>query len=119
VGDFVYFDPPYALLSPTANFTAYHASGFSADDQQRLWDVCWKLTKRNVSIMVSNSDTEFIRTLYSGRCFTISEVLANRAINRNGGKRGKITEVIITNYPPERFEQLRLFESHTSPISLA
>lgn len=110
-GDLVYFDPPYAPLSPTANFTAYQANGFSIEDQKRLRDICVELTKRNVNIMLSNSDAEIIRALYAQRRFTLSEVQANRAINCNGDRRGKLTELIVTNYPLEIKSQLRLLES--------
>jgi DNA adenine methylase len=114
-GDWVYFDPPYAPLSPTANFTSYHANGFSAGDQEHLRDVCLELSKSYVHVMVSNSDTELIRSLYS-TAFVISEVLANRAINSNGAKRGKITELVITNYPIENVVQFRLLENGTKNL---
>lgn len=111
-GDLVYFDPPYVPLSQTANFTSYHANGFSIQDQERLRDVCRELTRRNVYVMLSNSDTKIIRSLYKVSDFMTSEVLANRAINCNGSRRGKITELIITNYPAERAVQLKLLEKH-------
>lgn len=109
-GDWVYFDPPYVPVSQTANFTAYHANGFDLQDQERLRDVCMTLSRNNVYIMVSNSDTAIVRSLYQSRYFAIDEVLANRAINCNGAKRGKITELVITNYPVNRAIQLRLLE---------
>jgi DNA adenine methylase len=98
--DLVYFDPPYAPLSATANFTAYHAHGFTAADQQRLRDVCAELARRDVYVMVSNSDTEMIRSLYSDSPFAIHRVPARRAINSNAAGRGKITELVITTYAP-------------------
>ena len=98
-GDLVYFDPPYVPLSATANFTAYYAGGFSMQDQRRLRDVCVELTRREVWVILSNSDTPVVRELYSGSPFTISEVYANRAINSNATRRGKTTELTITNYP--------------------
>ncbi|MBN1933855.1 MAG: DNA adenine methylase [Anaerolineae bacterium] len=101
-GDLIYFDPPYAPRSKTANFTAYHADGFGDEDQARLRDVCVELTRRDVRAIVSNSSTELIRTLYARSEFTefeISEVFANRAINSNARRRGKLPELIITNYP--------------------
>lgn len=107
-GDWVYFDPPYVPLSQTASFTSYHANGFGLRDQERLRDVCIQLTQMNVYVMVSNSDTIIVRSLYQPPHFVIDEVLANRAINCNGAKRGKIRELVITNYPV-RF-QPRLLE---------
>ncbi len=109
-GDWVYFDPPYVPLSQTASFTSYHANGFGLQDQQRLRDVCITLSQNNVYITVSNSDTAIVRSLYNSPYFSIDEVLANRAINCNGAKRGKITELVITNYPVNRAIQLQLLE---------
>lgn len=109
-GDWVYFDPPYVPLSRTANFTSYNANGFELSDQEHLRDVCVELSKNKVHVTLSNSDTEIIRSLYDLPYFTIDEVLANRAINCNGAKRGKVTELVVTNYPVERSIQLRLLE---------
>ncbi len=97
-GDLVYFDPPYAPLSPTSNFTAYHANGFSPKDQEKLRDVCVELTRRKVSVMLSNSNAKSIRALYASSPFVVSEVQANRAINCRGAQRGKLTELIVMNY---------------------
>ncbi len=109
-GDWVYFDPPYVPVSPTANFTSYYANGFGLQDQERLRDICMKLSKNNVYIMVSNSDTPTVRSLYQSEYFAIDEVLANRAINCNGAKRGKITELVITNYSANGAIQSQLLE---------
>jgi len=117
-GDWVYFDPPYVPLSQTANFTSYNASGFGLSDQERLRDICVELSENKVYVMLSNSDTEAIRSLYDLPYFTIDEVLANRAINCNGAKRGKITELVITNYPVERAIQLRLLEQRAPYLVL-
>lgn len=117
-GDWVYFDPPYVPVSQTANFTSYHANGFGLSDQEQLRDVCIELSKNNVYITLSNSDTRTIRSLYSLPYFTVDEVLANRAVNCNGAKRGKVTELVITNYPVERAVQLRLLEQRASYLVL-
>lgn len=117
-GDCVYFDPPYVPVSQTANFTSYQANGFGLSDQERLRDVCVELSQNNVYIMLSNSDTEIVRSLYSLPYFVVDGVLANRAINCNGAKRGKITELVITNYPVERAVQLRLLEQRVSYLVL-
>ena len=98
-GDFVYFDPPYAPLTSTAYFTSYQANGFSSNDQKRLSDVSRELGIRGVFVLVSNSNAEIIFQLYSPNNFITHEVMATRAINSNGDKRGKLIELIITNYP--------------------
>lgn len=97
-GDWVYFDPPYIPVSPTANFTAYSADGFSLADHERLRNLCVELSKRGVYILLSNSDTPAVHALYGMPPFEIDYVWANRAINCNGARRGKIREVVVTNY---------------------
>ncbi len=109
-GDWVYFDPPYVPLSQTANFTSYQPNGFGVKEQEKLRDVCLELSRKGVYITLSNSDTSVIRLLYPPAYFSVDEVLANRAINCDGAKRGKITELVITNYPLEKTMQLQLLE---------
>ncbi|HEX3759417.1 MAG TPA: DNA adenine methylase [Kofleriaceae bacterium] len=93
-GDFVYFDPPYDPIAPTANFTSYTTDAFGADDQRALADVARGLVGRGCQVMLSNSDTPFVRSLYRG--FQIDRVKCSRAINSNAAKRGEVDEVIIT-----------------------
>jgi len=96
--DFVYFDPPYHPISPTSRFTSYNRYGFSAQDQERLAGVFQKLAQRRVPVMLSNSDCPLIRELYQG--FHLHPIQAPRAINSQADRRGKITELLITSYPP-------------------
>jgi len=117
-GDWVYFDPPYAPVSKTSNFTTYHMNGFSIEDQERLRDVCLALTEKGVLVTLSNSDTALTRELYSVAGFFIDEVFAARAINSKGAKRGKIRELIVTNYPPEQVLQPRLLEAATEYVAV-
>ncbi len=95
-GDFIYFDPPYYPLNVTSNFTDYSGNGFTAIDQERLRDVFIELDKKGCFIMLSNSNTDFIRKLYKG--YKIKEVNARRAINCKGYGRGEIKELLILNY---------------------
>jgi len=94
-GDFVYFDPPY-FSSDNTNFTSYQAEGFDASEQERLRDVFAELSDRGVKCLLSNSDTEFIRELYSG--FDIRTVSAIRAINADANGRGRVNEVLVRNW---------------------
>lgn len=98
-GDFIYFDPPYYPVSRTASFTAYTAEGFLEQEQTELRDTFVKLHKKGCFVMLSNSDTPFINELYSGLDgITINKIFAGRTINSKSSGRGKITEVLITNY---------------------
>lgn len=98
-GDFVYFDPPYYPVSKTASFTSYTAEAFLENEQTELRDTFLELHKRGCFVMLSNSDTPFINKIYSDIAgVKISKVAAGRAINSKGSKRGKITEVLVTNY---------------------
>lgn len=95
-GDFIYFDPPYYPLQNGKNFTTYTKERFLEEEQKKLGDVFKELNKRKCNIMLSNSDTKFIKDIYNQ--FNINIVKANRMINCDATKRGKINEVIITNY---------------------
>lgn len=94
-GDFIYFDPPYDPVNATSNFTSYIAGSFGPDDQRALADTARALVARGCQVMLSNSDTPLIRSLYDG--FTIDRVMCGRAINANGGRRGEVAELIITS----------------------
>lgn len=95
-GAFVYLDPPYDPVSETSNFTGYSKGGFTREDQLRLRKSCDNLSKRNIKFMLSNSATTFIKELYSA--YDVKVVLARRAVNANGSKRGEIDEVVVRNY---------------------
>ena len=106
-GDFVYLDPPYHPLSATANFTGYTRADFGRADQLRLRDAFEDLTRRGVAAMLSNSDHEFVRGLYSGLGYRINTVSMSRAINSKAAARQPIPELLIDNFervgaPPER-----------------
>jgi len=94
-GDFVYFDPPYDPVAPTANFTSYTADAFGPEHQRELAETARTLVARGCQVMLSNSDTPYIRSLYKG--FQIDRVKCARAINSNAAKRGDVDEVIITS----------------------
>ncbi len=95
-GDFVYFDPPYAPVSATANFTSYAEDGFGAKEQEKLRDIFRDLDRRGCKLMLSNSDVPMIRELY--RDFRIDVIPAPRAINCRADKRGPVDEVVVRNY---------------------
>lgn len=100
-GDFVYLDPPYHPLTTTAAFTSYTANGFSAEDQIRLRNVFVELHKRGCYVMLSNSSAAFIKKIYSeikDKRIRIHEIEAGRMVNSRAKGRGKVKEVLVTNY---------------------
>lgn len=100
---FVYFDPPYRPLSETSSFTSYAETDFTDNDQKSLATYFRHLDKKGAKLLLSNSDPKntnpndtFFDDLYAG--FTIRRVEASRMINSNAAKRGKISELLISNY---------------------
>jgi DNA adenine methylase len=95
-GDFVYFDPPYDDLADKKSFTSYSKFGFEKENQIQLANLFKELSKKGVYCMLSNHDTELIKTLYSE--FKIVKVKAQRLINSNVNGRKSINEVLVKNY---------------------
>ncbi|WP_342256973.1 Dam family site-specific DNA-(adenine-N6)-methyltransferase [Rickettsia endosymbiont of Aspidapion aeneum] len=87
--DFVYFDPPYHKSGEKF----YTRLPFDENEQTRLRDFATELNDKNVKIMVSNSNTPFIRNLYKN--FNISIIKVKYSMPEHN----KISdEVVITNY---------------------
>lgn len=100
---FVYFDPPYRPLTKTANFTSYTEQLFDDNKQLELANFVQDLDNKGALIVISNSDPKntdendnFFDDAYSKQ--NIRRVAANRMINRNSDARGKINELLITNF---------------------
>jgi DNA adenine methylase len=97
-GDFVYLDPPYNPITSTANFTGYTGAGFTKKDQECLAEVFKDLDARGCKILLSNSDTEYIKELYAEYAKNIRQVTVRRNINSRASKRIGHTELLICNY---------------------
>lgn len=114
---FIYYDPPYRPLSSTSSFNAY-AGDFNDKDQERLNAFYKNMSSQNVFQMLSNSDPFshsqdlFFDNLYSN--FNIFRIEAKRIINANADKRGKIFELLITDYAVD--SSLRVMPWHDEAI---
>jgi len=102
---FVYFDPPYRPLSPTASFTSYSKDDFNEAAQIRLARFCRHINAKDAKFLLSNSDPKnenpkdsFFEEHYKKFRFDIDRVRATRAINCKASGRGQINELLITNY---------------------
>ena len=92
-GDLIYADPPYFYPKGVNGHTNYTAAGFGLDDQVRLAQGLCRAFERGVSIIASNSDTEFTRDLYNWA--NISSRDESRPINSDKTKRGKAPCLLI------------------------
>ena len=100
---FVYFDPPYRPITDTSSFTAYTENSFNDEEQVKLARFVDDMHKKGAKIVVSNSDPkntneqdDFFDNIYSS--YRIKRVEATRMINSNAEARGKIKELIISNF---------------------
>jgi len=72
------------------------ADDFKPEDQKKLAWVFRALDDKGCKVMLSNSDTPFVRELYKD--YRVETVHAARAINRDASKRGLVTEIVALNY---------------------
>ena len=100
---FVYFDPPYRPITDTASFTAYTENLFNDEEQIELARFVDDMHKKGAKIVISNSDPKnsntednFFDNIYSAH--KIKRVEASRMINCNSEARGKIKELLISNF---------------------
>ncbi len=100
---FVYFDPPYRPLTETASFTAYTENLFDDEKQIELAEFMECMNKKGAKVLVSNSDPKnhntddnFFDNIYLNH--KIKRVEATRMINCNSEARGKIKELLISNF---------------------
>lgn len=92
-GSVVYCDPPYAPLSATANFTAYHTNSFSMREQAHLAELAAKLAQESrIPVLISNHDTDMTRLWYQNAVLHV--VKARRSISRSISGRTQVDELL-------------------------
>lgn len=101
----VYCDPPYAPLSATANFTAYHTNSFTLEQQAHLAEIAEGLVDRHIPVLISNHDTMLTREWYQRAKLHVVKV--RRSISSNGGTRKKVDELLAL-YKPESFHPRKI-----------
>ncbi|GAA0406214.1 hypothetical protein GCM10009133_13560 [Cocleimonas flava] len=90
---FVYIDPPYIPLSEYSDFDRYTADKFRVGNHIDLARIYKDMVDEGVHAILSNSSAELTERLYSD--FKQEKVLANRFINKDPKKRGKVEELLI------------------------
>ena len=90
--DFIFFDPPYVPAEGYADFKRYTRKQFTYDDHLELAEIFTKLATNKLRLVLTNSDTHFVRRLYKRhRSITVE---SKRLINIKSDKR-KSRDVII------------------------
>ena len=89
-GDFIFLDSPYY-----DTFDKYTSAMFSEADHLRLFKLAERLFAKGCHVMLTNSDCDYIRTLYKD--YKITQTPVKRKINCDAENRVG-SEVIITNY---------------------
>lgn len=100
---FVYIDPPYRPITDTSNFNSYNENVFNDSEQIELSNFVDDISKKGAKVLISNSDPKnsnindnFFDNIYSA--YKIRRVEATRVISCNGKTRGKLTELLISNF---------------------
>lgn len=90
-GAFYYLDPPYHKT-----YDGYNGGGFGNEQHEKLAQKCGEIDVAGGYFMLSNSNTDFIRTLYKG--FLIEDIMAGRYVSCKPSQRGRKSEFLIRNY---------------------
>jgi DNA adenine methylase len=94
--DFIYLDPPYFPISKTSNFTDYTKESFGIFEHNELGKEFERLKKIGSKVILSNSNSEYIKSLY--RNHEIIKIKSSRNINCDPKKRKDHYDLIILNY---------------------
>ncbi|HEY6536354.1 MAG TPA: Dam family site-specific DNA-(adenine-N6)-methyltransferase [Candidatus Nitrosocosmicus sp.] len=94
--DFIYLDPPYFPVTKTANFTDYTKENFGMQEHNELAKEFDRLNNIGAKVILSNSNSEYIKTLY--KKYEIIKIKSNRNINCDPKKRKNHYDLIILNY---------------------
>lgn len=94
-GDFVYFDPPYAVSTGPRRFVKYNDVVFSWEDQIRLALTARRLASRGCYVLVSNASHPKILELYQDYGFHSHTITRLSVIAAKSKHRGSITEYLF------------------------
>ncbi len=96
-GDFVYLDPPYPPLNGTAYFSHYTKDRFDDRAQEEVASFASVLSAKGARVLISNADTEAIRTLYPINKWKRVILSVTRVISCKSVRK-KVNELLFYNY---------------------
>lgn len=93
----VYLDSPYVPAGDGADFDSYTCGGFGAESQRRLAEEAYRVKSIGARVIATNSDTPLVRELYPETRWRVDRVeVRGNALNRDGSKRGKVAELVMS-----------------------
>jgi DNA adenine methylase len=95
-GDFIYMDPPYLPIGKYSDFKRYTKEQFYESDHEELAQVFRRLTRSGCFVLMSNSYHERVASLFAD--FNQVTVSVPRYVSCKGDGRGKVNELLISNY---------------------
>jgi len=112
--DFIYLDPPYFPISKTSNFTDYTKECFEILEHNELAKEFERLSSIGAKAVLSNSNSEYIKSLY--KKYNIIKIRSLRNINCNPHKRKDHYDLIILNYD-KKINNVKIVWSNDSNLN--
>lgn len=112
--DFIYLDPPYFPISKTSNFTDYTKECFEILEHNELAKEFERLSSIGAKAVLSNSNSEYIKSLY--KKYNIIKIRSLRNINCNPYKRKDHYDLIILNYD-KKINNVKIICSNNSNLN--
>ena len=97
-GDFIYLDPPYVPDDLNEYNMKYTKDCWTENDFLDLVDLVEELDERGCYVMLSNSDSKFIRKHFPKKNYNIVKIPIHRSLSPNMKLRGYQYELLIMNY---------------------
>lgn len=95
--DLIYLDPCYDPIKRTS-FVRYTSKGFSTEDRVKISDFIHKLDSYGANVVLSNNNTPKVKSAYKKEKFQINYIQSAKCVNVDPNGRGRISELLITNY---------------------
>ena len=97
-GDFVYLDPPYHPTGAYADFKRFTKEFFYEEDHIELRDEFSRLVDIGCWVLLTNSNTDFVRSLYQGFDYAVLDT--RRSISSKPSTRVGEDLVVVATKPP-------------------
>lgn len=94
--DFLFCDPPYAVLDNEQRFVGYTRQTFDWNDQIRLSHAIERARQRGVKIIITNVNHPDVRGFYQNNGYMLEEVTRYSSISGMADGRQQYSELIIS-----------------------